>query len=259
MGHVRLGTLSTSRKWRDVVELLEEGAPVERIAGAAADAADRALSGASRDPAFQQAAWLLLNLPLSARQPDFIESLRALGMPVNGSPSLFELSAAIAAGLDGHSREIGGRTDLGEMAQQALVESLVGAIEPQLPTLFGAEPEDVRSALGRLSSGNRFASLARDFFARLTIRTLDYFLSRELANHIGADGRFASDTERRAFDRALSLHAQEASKIVEAFAGDWYGKTVWRDGGLDREAVDRFTAFAFKKLRSELGRRRDDA
>ncbi len=253
MGHVRMGTLSASRKWRQVVGLLEEGAPTERIAAAAAE---RALGSAAQDPVFQEAAWLLANLPLAARGPEYLAGLRALGLPIDRVPSLFELSASIAAALDAHARDVGGRTDLGEMAQMALVESLAGAIEPQLPSLFDAEPGEVRRALGRLAGGDRFASLARDFFSRLTQRCLDYFLSRELANHVGTDRRFASDAERRHFDAALALHCRETARIVEAFAGGWYGKTVWQRGELDRDAVDRFARYAFKKMRDELSRRR---
>ena len=57
------------------------------------------------------------------------------------------------------------RTDLGEMAQLALIESLTAAVAPQLPSLFGSTPGDVRDAVGRLAGGDRFAKLARECFA----------------------------------------------------------------------------------------------
>ncbi|GAA6160656.1 hypothetical protein NBRC116589_28300 [Ruegeria sp. HU-ET01832] len=38
MGHIRLGTLPRSRKWREVVDLIATDASVEEIAEAAADA-----------------------------------------------------------------------------------------------------------------------------------------------------------------------------------------------------------------------------
>ncbi len=141
----------------------------------------------------------------------------------------------------------------------ALVESLTAAIEPQLPSLFEPDPTELRSALGRLSQGDRFASLARDFFARLTQRSLDYFLSRELAKHVGDEGRFRTDAERRAFDAAIAQHCREASRIVEDYAGGWYGKTVWQEGRLTEDAARKFARYGFKKIRDELGRRRDAA
>ena len=254
-----MGVLPASRKWTHVVELLEAGASAGEVAAASARAAESALSAASDDPVFREAVWYLATLPLTARAPGYVSGLGRLGLQVDGEPSLLELSASIASALDAHGRRTGGRTDLGEMAQMALVESLANAIEPQLPSLFDPEPAEVRHALGRLSGGDPFAALARDFFARLTHRCLDYYLSREMANHVGAGRRFAGDAARRSFDAAVALHSHEAARIVEAYAGGWYGKTVWLGDRLDREATDRFARYAFKKIRDELERRRDAA
>lgn len=259
MGHLHGLVLPRSSKWRRVVGLIESGASAERIAQASAEAAETALKRAAGDPVFAESAWLLANLPLAARGPGYVHSLSELGVAVEEAPSLFQLAAAVSATLDARARADGGRTDLGEMAQQSLVESLTSAIEPQLPSLFTPEPAEVRRALGRLSGGDRFAALARDFFARLTHRTLDYFLSREMANHVGQSRRFSTDAERRAFDEALAAHCQEAARIVEDYAGGWYGKNVWRGGALSRDATARFAAYAFRKIRHELGRRRDAA
>jgi hypothetical protein len=258
MGHVRLGTLPTTRKWRDVVDLIASGGSVEEIARASAMAAESDLKRATSDPVFFYVARLLVELPLAARGPGFEQALAWLGLQ-SVPNSLADLVAAVSDAVDRHARAVGGRSDLGEMAQMALVESLTGAIAPQLPTLFEPERGEVRRALGRLSSGDRFAAFARGFFARLTERTLDYYLSRELANHIGPNKRFASSTDRSAFDRALTTHAFETSKIVEDFAGGWYGKTVWQGKGPAPEAIERFARFAFQKVRNELGRRREAA
>ena len=46
--------------------------------------------------------------------------------------------------------------------------------------------------------------------------------------------------------------------MVSEFALGWYGKTVWQGDGLTPEKIDRFGAYALKKLRDELLRRRHD-
>jgi hypothetical protein len=117
----------------------------------------------------------------------------------------------------------------------------------------------VQRAIGRYASGDRFAALAREFFARLTQRSLDYYLSRELSNHIGPGQRFADDAARAQFDQALWRHCREASQIVEKFAGGWYGKNVYQRDGLTPDAVSRFAPVAFRKIRAELQKRRDAA
>lgn len=257
MGHIRLGVLPKSRKWRQVVEELRLGANVGTIAASAADAAEASLQSAARDPAFLHSLWLLSQIPLAARSSAFAEDLRCLGVPVPDRPSLMDVVAAFSAAVDRHAREKGGRTDLGEMAQMAAVESLTAAVGPDLPSLFGPEPADVQRALGRFANGDRFSALAREFFARLTRRSLDYYLSRELSNHIGPGERFADDGTRALFDAALDRHCREASRIIEEFAGGWYGKTVYQREGLTPEAVRRFAPVAFKKMRAELRKRRD--
>jgi hypothetical protein len=259
MGHVRLGTLPTTRKWRSVVDLIAGGGSVEEIARASAVAAESDLKRAKSDPVFLYVARLLVELPLAARGPEFAEALVRLGLQGDAPTSLADLAAAVSDAVDRHGHAVGRHSDLGEMAQMALVESLTSAIAPQLPGLLAPERDEVRRALGRLSSGDRFAAFARSFFARLTERTLDYYLSRELANHIGPDKRFANSAERSLFDRALATHAFEASRIVEDFAGGWYGKTIWQRQGLTPDGIERFVRFAFQKITNELGRRREAA
>jgi hypothetical protein len=257
MGHVRLGVLPKSRKWVQVVNELRLGTNVDGIAASAADAAEASLQAASHDPAFLHAFWLLTQVPLAARGDAFDEDMHRLGVRIPKRPGLMDVTAAISDAVDRYAREQGGRTDLGEMAQMAAVESLMALVGRDLPTLFEAGPDEVRRALGRYAGGDRFSTLAREFFARLTQRSLDYYLSRELSNHIGAGERFTDDTVRSQFDEALSRHCREAARIVEAFAGGWYGKNVYQGDGVTPEAVCRFAPVAFKKIRAELRKRRD--
>jgi hypothetical protein len=257
MGHVRLGVLLKSLKWRQVVEELRLGAGVGEIAALAAEAAETSLQAAANDPAFLHAFWLLTQVPLAARGPAFAEDLGRLGIKVADPPSLMSVVAALSDAVDRHVRIHGGRTDLGEMAQMAAVESLTATVAPTLPSLFGPGPQEVQRAIGRLAGGDRFSALAREFFARLTQRTLDYYLSRELSNHIGAGRRFRDDGARSQFDQALDKHCREASRIVEEFAGGWYGKNVYQGEGLTQDDVRRFAPVAFKKIRAELRKRRD--
>ena len=259
MGHIRLGILRKSQKWRRVVEQLQFRADVAAVAASAADAAEASLqSVAASDPAFLQAFWLLTQVPLAARGPAFAEDLRRLGLEVPDQPSFMDVAAAFSQAVDQYIRQRGGgRTDLGEMAQLAAVESLTATVGPTLPSLFGSTPDEVQRAFGRFSSADRFSVLAREFFARLTRRYLDYYLSRELANHIGPRLRFRDDRARSEFNDALDQHCWEASRIIEAFAAGWYGKNVYRGDGLTPDGIRKFAPVALRKIRTELRKRRD--
>jgi hypothetical protein len=259
MGHIRLGTLPQSKKWLDVIGLLDAAAALEDIAEAAAKASENDLRRMSDDPNFQFVTQLLVRLPLLARAPDFESEMAALGMGPDALGSVTGLLAGLNDIISEQTFAEGRSSDAGELARAALIESLAVQLQDRLPSLFEPTGPEIRMALASFSSGQNFALLARDFFARLTYRSLDYYLSRELANHTGAGKRFADDAGRVAFERALSQHTFEASKIVEEFAGGWYGKTVWKQQNLSQGKINDFTRDAFKKMRSELGRRRASA
>jgi hypothetical protein len=74
----------------------------------------------------------------------------------------------------------------GNWRRRLCFESLSVQLQARVPSLFDPTAQEVRTALGSLAQGKNFALLARDFFARLTYRSLDYYLSRELALHTGA-------------------------------------------------------------------------
>ena len=256
MGHIRLGTLQRTKKWRDVIGLLDADTDIESIAEAAARASESDLKGASDDPFFQLVTQLLVRLPLSARAPGFEAELANLGLPADSLESLTGLLSGLNHAINQQAFEQGHSSDAGELARTALLECLSVQLSDKLPTLLDPTAKEVRKALASFSSGKEFSALARDFFARLSYRSLDYYLSRELANHIGPDKRFENDGDRVAFEVALRRHTFEASKIVESFAGGWYGKTVWKEQSLSQDKINEFTRYAFKKLRSELGQRR---
>jgi hypothetical protein len=148
------------------------------------------------------------------------------------------------------------RTDPGEMATLAAVESVVAAAGREGPGLFGPSyaADEAHAALRGLSSDRQFGLLARDFFGRLTRRCLDYFLSRVMADHVGLDRRFPSIRDHHVFDDAMALHCREVSLIIEEFAAGWYGKTEF-EGGITPERASGFVHIAFEKVRAELQKR----
>lgn len=134
-------------RWRTAARRCDVG----EIAASAADAAEAALQAASKDPAFLYAFWLLTQIPLAARGPEFAQDLRRLGLEVRDQPSLMDVVAAISGAVDRHAREQGYRTDLGEMAQMAAVESLAVLVGPNLPSLF--ESTDFNDLLNGRTTG----------------------------------------------------------------------------------------------------------
>ena len=258
MGHIHLGRLPKTRPWNAVVELLRAGASTADIAKATANAAENSLAAAASDPALRHAFWLLTQLPLAARSTDFAGCLKELKIDVGAASSMLSLAAAFHESLEARSRSSTGKTDLGGMAQLAATEALTALLAAELPSLFGTTGEDVRYALGKLAAPDRFGKLSREFFARLVNRNLEYFISREIADHIGPGRGFRSLNDQAVFRQALNQHCYEAALIVEAFSRQWYSKANW-EGGVTPAKAAGFVHVAFKKLREELRRRAADA
>lgn len=252
MGHIRLGNLPRTRKWQEVVGLLDAGAGTPKIAAATLDAAKLGLEEAASDPALVRSFWLLTQLPLCARADDFVAALNQAGITVTSTPTLLELVGGFADAVDDHVRMTGGRTDFGEMAQMGAAESLTSLLRERTSSLFGTTPEMVRTELAALATKKQFSILARDFFGRVTERYLASFLSRRTSS------QFKSVPGNREFREALSLHCRQASRIVEEFAGSWYSKANYEGGITPRKAAN-FVHVALTKLRKELEKGSGDA
>lgn len=257
MGHIRLGTLPKTHKWEQVVGLITAGADVGRIAAASAEAAEHGLERASQDQGLAHAFWPLTQIPQAARQTDFANRLSQLGLNVSSRPTLLEIVAAFTSAVDRHVCVTGKRSDLGEMAQHAAAATLISLAGRELPSLFEPTAGDVQQAFAKLGTSARFSVLTRDFFSRLTSRSLSYFLSRELSKHVGPNKRFAAISEHSNFNAALDLHCREASRIIKEFSGGWYGKALQQERHITRGEARKFAHIAFKKLRAELRKRRD--
>ena len=198
-----------------------------------------------------------MQVPIAARGPDFEADLARLGVDVPFGAGFHDVVSGIAEALQRDVARAEYSDDLGEIARLATIESLSSLAGRDLPSLFEPNAAEVRRAFARYSSGDAFSELAREFFSRLTQKTLGYYLSRELANHIGPDQRFASQSARSDFESDLDLHCRESTRIIKEFAGGWLGKRVYRDGGLREQDAQSFLAVAFRKLNSEFQVRRN--
>ncbi len=259
MGHVRLGDLPATRRWNQVVGLIAGGAAAAQLATATMNAAERGLKAAADDPGVLEALWLLVRIPLAARSPDFAAELRRCGMGVPDRPELLDISVALGTAVDAALPGGKGRTDLGEMAQNAAVEAVNATVGPKAATLWGSGPDEVRAAFASLATEAQFGAFARRFFARFSFKCLSYFLSKALPGQTGEGKRFPTVAAQTRFTDALRTHCWESARIVEDFAGEWFSKNRFEaDGEITREKTRNFLGYAVAaKLGTELRRRED--
>ena len=254
MGHVRTGPLPATRKWNRVVELIAGGAAAGQVATATITAAEKGLKAVADDPGVLEALWLLIRIPLAARGPDFAAALRDIGLDVTAPPDLLDVAVAYSSAVDAAGTR---RTDLGEMAQTAGVETINGTVGVRTQSLFGTGPDDVRRGFAALATPARFGTLARRWFATFSYKCLDYFLSKALPDQTGGDNRFPTVAAQNRFTDALRTHCDEAAGIVERFAADWFSLHRFQSkGDITRDEARGFLAHAVAtKLTGEFRRR----
>jgi hypothetical protein len=228
MGHLLIGTLPETLPWRKVVHLIGSGADIRAIAAATSQAAEESLIAAGRDPIPKHVFYLLTQIPLAARSESFPTRLRKLGIFIDGPITLAALCSEFIEAVDRLAVSAGDRTDFGELATLSAVETLSAIV------------------------GNEQV----DFFARLTRRHLDYYLSRELPKHVGVTERFRSVREHLAFEEALDRYCREVAEIARQYSSQWFSKHVY-EGGIDPAIAGAGIHYAFKKVRDELRVRRE--
>src|ERR1043165_1319376 len=113
MGHQRLGDIPKSKKWSAVVAAVAGGGTaaagsaglenaVSEIADLTLDAATAGLQRAIDDPGLRFSFYLLTQIVLAAREPDWQERLGQLGIRLSTESTLFDFTAELQDAIDRH-------------------------------------------------------------------------------------------------------------------------------------------------------------
>ncbi len=262
MGHTRLGKIPKSAKWRAVVDevvggtLLVEG-DVGPIAALTLDAATPALEKSRDDEGLRHTFYLLTQVALAARDPNWQDLLSQAGLRLTPDASLFDLTAELQSAVDRRVESRGLPSDVSEMAQQAAGEALASLAAGSVDTLFGTGGQHLQDAVRPLSTKSGFARLGQRFFGSFLTRFLNFYLSRVTASSVGSP-RLNSVGAVSEFNKALQTHCEQSARIVRDFCGQWYSKTEYVEG-INPENTSRFMAVALRKLSRELAQQRADA
>ncbi len=260
MGHTRLGEIPKSRKWKDIVALMSNAQfmssnpvfkdEVEMIAVRTLDAAETGIERALDDIGLRYTFYLLTQLALSSREENWEEKLSKHQINISKLSSTFDLISEIQISIDDYIFENGRATDISEMAQQSIGETISKMVEPKANTLFGTGKEEVQSAIKSLSTKKGFADLGQKFFGHFMTHYLNFFLSRVTAAQVGT-GKLRSVEDITKFNQVLQTHCEQTAKIVRDYCGEWYSKTEYMKG-INIENTSDFMSVALKKLKSEL-------
>lgn len=267
MGHTRLGPIPKTRKWNELVEQIAGPsltgsvptavANISAIAAQTLDATQKGLDKAASDPGVRYAFYLLTQVALASRLPNWERALGKHGIRVSNASTVFDFTAEVQDAIDRYiSKSTPGATDLSEIAQQAAGESITSLAEPRTASLFSGNTADVQKAIRSLSTQKGFGELGQRFFGRFVARFLNFYLSRVTAGSIGSP-RLHDLGAIAEFNDGLRSHCDQSARIVRDFCGEWYSKTEHQKG-IDLKNTSRFLTVALRKLRSELKQQRAD-
>lgn len=269
MGHTRLGNPPTTKKWKAVIASISSGtsthrphsglplgSEVEALARQVVDAAAPALEAAISDKGLNATYYLLTQVALASRSPEWLERLGQLGLAVDPADNFLAFLSEFQTALDDHFFENDLATDIGEMARQAAGEALSSLASDRATTLFGEDQVTVQKAIQPLSTKAGFARLGQEFFGAFMARLLNFYLSRITADKVGQVA-LPQLGDLLEFNNELRRHCIESAYIVRDFSGEWYSKTNYFQG-IDRQNLKGFLATALRKLQAELARQRED-
>jgi hypothetical protein len=253
MGHLRLGRLYKSRKWVEVIDLLDhDDLSVPQISAATVRAAEKELLKLGTNPVLNYCFWLLVHITTSAKNNKLKSQLEQIGIKPDQISTTFTLISSLGDVIRNKSTEYDEINIFSEITNLTFRQTLTETIASQPKSLFGSSFEDIQNACSSYSSEKQFGLLARKFFSNLLSRSFTYFINKELSNHIGPEHVLANTESAIQFNNALNNYSYLTSKIVEDFAGGWYSKHNWETGGrISEEESLKFIAYALKKLRME--------
>ena len=252
MGHIRLGELPKTRRWKQVVQLMDDpDASIDVVAGAIIGAAEQAYRGAGADPGLVESLRAMAILADASRSSDFAAKLRVAGYEISGTEDAIGLLRVVLRDTEARFGPTSQRSVFSEFALGALQESLTETVANLTGSLFLSGLDDAQHAYREFSTERGFARLSRLFFSRLLARSLRYFTDQAAAGRLGAGGRLNTEAEIRAFNDAVDQYGREAARIVEDFAGAWYSKRRWKGGVQETEGL---AAVAMRKVADELRR-----
>jgi hypothetical protein len=260
MGHTRLGKIPTTRRWREVVEIFASARQpselsaqtneISQLATSTVRASSEALRAGIKDGGLAFVFYFLTQIALATRRPEPRQALEALGLRLPSDPTNLDLTVEIHRIIDDHFKTVGQKSDVGEMAQLAIGETLANFFRSRPRDLFAASDSQLFSDLQQLGTQRTFGEISRRFFSNFMSRMLGFYLSKFVLP--GGTQRLVNGVaDLTKFNEALKQHTYQRAAIIHQFSEKWFSKTEF-ERGIDPQNARRFVSYACKKLQLEF-------
>lgn len=251
MGHSLIGKLPRTKEWDEVSRMISDGADATQVADATLKAAELAMAWVQNDAGFREAIWMLTQLGVSATKEHPLAHLAQYGLVRQEANSVVDVVADLCNSFEQAMSESRERSDFGEVSRRALAGAITGYLNKRLGGLFEPSSQQIESVMKEMRKPAVFAQVYQSYVGGLTNKSLGYFLSRELAKHLGH--RFQTANQKRQFESAMRTLCHESSEIVKKYGAEWFAKHLKAEGGdISRQSAEGFGWYGMQKMRAEL-------
>jgi len=251
MGHSLIGKFPRTKEWDEVSRIISDGADTAQVADATLKAAELAMAWVQNDAGFREAIWLLTQLGVAGTKNHPLAHLAQYGLVGKDTNSVVDVVSDLCNSFESAMEATRERSDFGEVSRRALAGAVTGYLGERLGGMFEPSKQDVESALKDIGKPKVFAQVYQSYVGGLTNKSLGYFLSRELARHLGH--KFQTANQKRQFEGALRTLCAESSEVVKKYGTQWFAKHLKEDGGdISRETAEGFGWYGMQKMRAEL-------
>lgn len=255
MGHIRLGRLPKTYKWKQVIEALAiSNTSLPEIANLTAKASEKVLTNSKYNDSLSHCFWLFTNIAQASRHGDFVQNLNGLGVNISTDDSGIKTLKKIFDTASRNLKANGNISILDQIAIDSFKNAIHNTISDESTSLFGCDINSIQKAFKKYSTSTQVASLGREYFSQYMFNSFSFTLEKELANNVSENGRFQNSKDIQEFNKRLKQYCWDVSKIIEEFSGGWYGKHSFEGDISNQKKTKDFTSYAMTKLLSEVQR-----
>jgi hypothetical protein len=255
MGHIRLGRLPKTFKWKQVIEaLVQSGSSLSEIVSLTSQASETVLTNSRYINGLAHCYWLFTNIAQASRQGDFVQNLNELGINISSGDSGLRVLKEIFNSASSNLKENGNISVLDQIAVDSFKNAIHKTISDEATSLFGCDIDSIQRAFKKYSTSTQVAHLGREYFSQYMYNAFSFTLEKELTNSLSDGGRFQNSQDIQEFNKRLKQYCWDVSKIVEDFSGGWYGKHSFEGDISDKKKTADFASYAITKLLSEVQR-----
>ncbi len=254
MGHIRLGRLPKTHKWREVFKAFEsDNLTAETLAQAISKSTQKEFDSLKGDRSISFCYWVLTTIVSAANTDSFTDRLESVGIKTKDVKSGLEFVKNVAHFISESLSDIGRNNAFSNIAELSVNETIANVIIEKSTSLFGTTIDDIQLACKSLSTQKQFGLLSRRFFSNFLKRSIQFVADKELSNYLGKSKAIETSSDILSFQKSLSLYCYQSSKIIEEFSGGWFSKEAWKTKNkIPLDSAKGFMAYALKKVNMEL-------